>query len=47
MEKRETDFSKIKHLFGIDTPNGFSKNEINGILNLVGALQKTLLDYYN
>ena len=41
-----TDFSKIKQLFGVVSPNGFSENEINNIINLVGVLPEILLDYY-
>ena len=46
MGKQKTDFSKIKHLFGINSPNGFPENEINGILILFKTLPKILLDYY-
>ena len=47
MEIQGTDFSKIKQLFGINSPNGFPENEITGILNLVGTLPNILIDYYN
>jgi len=41
-----TDFSKIKSLLGLSSPNGFSENEIANMLNSFGVLPKVLLDYY-
>jgi hypothetical protein len=41
-----TDFSKIKKLLGVHSPNGFSEREIADILHLVHVLPKPLIDYY-
>ena len=41
-----TDFSKIKNLLGLNSPNGFSKNEIASILDSFGAFPEVLIDYY-
>ena len=41
-----TDFSKIKKLFNLNSPNGFSENEIADMLSLVPILPEPLLDYY-
>jgi hypothetical protein len=41
-----TDFSKINILLGLNSPNGFSENEIADILNSFGAFPQILLDYY-
>ena len=40
------DFSKIKSLFGLNSPNGFSENEIEKILNSFDTFPESLLDYY-
>jgi hypothetical protein len=41
-----TDFKKIKKLFEIDSPNGFSEKEINNLVNIYSTLPQVLLDYY-
>jgi hypothetical protein len=45
-ENTMTDFSRIKNLLGLNSPNGFPESEIIEILNTVGKLPKILLDYY-
>ncbi|MGE8339690.1 hypothetical protein BSF41_06050 [Flavobacterium sp. ACN2] len=41
-----TDFSKIKKLFGITEPNGFTENEIQLIRDIFGDLPAVFVDYY-
>lgn len=41
-----TDFSKIKKLFGITEPNGFTENEIQVVKDIFGQLPEVFVDYY-
>lgn len=41
-----TDFSKIKKMYKITEPNGFTSEEIESIRNIFGALPRILEDYY-
>jgi len=41
-----TDFSKIKKLFGITEPNGFTENEIQVVKDIFGDLPAVFVDYY-
>lgn len=41
-----TDFAKIKTLFGITHPKGFSTDEIQSVRSIFGGLPQVLADYY-
>ena len=41
-----TDFSKIKALFGITNPKGFSVSEMQSVQSIFGQLPQVLVDYY-
>jgi hypothetical protein len=41
-----TDFSKIKKLFGITEPNGFTNDEIQVVKDIFGDLPAVFVDYY-
>ncbi|MFG4001213.1 hypothetical protein [Flavobacterium aquidurense] len=41
-----TDFSRIKNLFHITEPNGFSNDEIQTVKNIFGQLPEVFVDYY-